>query len=193
MRAFLDQLGTLDDLDLVVVHEAGSAAADRRRERGAIVPTDGVRRVLEIAAPPSPQKGLLRKVHIHRSDDDDRARRADPTWALLDAFVAGAPATHEMAWSDGVAALARATAVCSTIPAVVDIDVAEDLGGVRARRAVRSWACIAHLVTVPDPTMRDRLAVPGARVVGEHDGAAFASDIAAVIRDGRAYRPIRTP
>jgi len=198
---FLGRLADRGALDLVLVLEPSSMPEDRRRPHDAIGPVAVADRFLAVSGTALPRSGLLRDVHLHRPVD----RRSEPTATdlLIESFTSSAPEPYDLLWFGDLAAMARVRNRHRSTPAAVDIDHGADLTGTRSRRAARSWAAAADLVTVDGPVRREELGVPGALVVtvtgDDHDpgaadaaAGAFVAAIATVIDRAAAYRPVRS-
>jgi hypothetical protein len=199
LAAFLRSLAALGPVDLVVIHDEG-VSLDRRRDWGAanlaaapVEPFGEVvtGRLLEVAAAPPRRSGMVREVHLHRSDAPEREARQAAWFRVVDSFVASAPGAHDVVWCADLAALTRAGWIRRSLPAIVDVDDVEDLGSERARRAARRVACVAHLVTMASAARREQLALPGS-IVAAPDEAAFAGALTDVVARAAAYRPART-
>jgi hypothetical protein len=201
LPAFLEVLGSLGAVDVVVVHDRTADVATRRGWWSGVAGAEpvadgpagvvGVERVVEVAAPALPRSGFLREVHLGRSDAPERAARATAWFRVVDAFVASSPAPHDLVWCADVASLTRAGWLRPAVPAAVDIDRCELLGSERARRAVRRTAAPAHLVTMGSEERRAALGLPGSVVV-DSGATGLAPLIVAVVASTAAYRPVRT-
>lgn len=198
LAGFLRSLAALGPVDLVVIHDV-AVGPERRREWSLAnlsapveqVAEAGGGRALEVAAAPPRPPGMLREIHLHRSDAPEREARQASWFHVLDSFIAAAPDAHEVVWCGDLASVTRAGWIRRALPAVVDIDRGEDLATERARRAARRIACVAHLVTMDTEPRRQQLGLPGSIVVAP-DADAFTASVADVAARAAAYRPART-
>jgi hypothetical protein len=191
VAAFVRLVATLGPVDAIVMHDERSSATATRSATELVIPPDVVGRRLEVAVAPPRRSGMIREVHLHRSDAEEVAARATPAFLLADEFIEAAP-SYDVVWCGDLVALTRAGWLRRSLPAVVDVDRHEDLSNLRLARAARREASTAHLVTVPDGERREQLGIPGSIVLDPAEAGTFGASIHAVVEAAAAYQPVRT-